>query len=92
VSRTSLVLPSTQQILERATKRWKELWQTMNSKNEGGRPLVGFAKYALELWWLAQKILKIAQSSNVQSPYMTSTLTDSLQELHEFIREHQTAI
>jgi hypothetical protein len=52
---------------------------------------VGFAKYALELWWLAQKIIQIAQTGDVQSPYMTSTPTDSLQELHDFIREHRTA-
>jgi hypothetical protein len=89
VSRTSLLIPSTYQVLSRATARWKEVWHHLYSRDtSSNKSLVGFTKYGLELWWLAQKILEIAQSGNMQSSYMASGPTDSLKELHEFIRQY----
>jgi hypothetical protein len=90
VSRTGLLLSSIQGVLRGALSQWKELWHIVNSGNTAERSLVGFAKYALELWWLAQKILEVSQSGDERSPYMTSTPTDSLKELHDFISRHQT--
>ncbi|KAF2846230.1 hypothetical protein T440DRAFT_501970 [Plenodomus tracheiphilus IPT5] len=88
-SRTGLLMPSTHDVLLRATDRWKDLWELVQSRNnaEKRRP-IGFTKYGLELWWLAQKILKLAQREDTQSPYMTSKPTDSLKELHEFIQRY----
>jgi hypothetical protein len=82
-------MPSTHQVLLRATARWKELWHHVykNDTPETTR-LVGFTKYGLELWWLAQKILEIAQRGDLQCAYMTSGPTDSLKELHEFIQRY----
>jgi hypothetical protein len=89
VSRTSLLIPSTYQVLARATARWKEVWHHLYSRDtSSNKSLVGFTKYGLELWWLAQKILEVAQSGNMQSSYMASGPTDSLKELHEFIRQY----
>jgi hypothetical protein len=89
VSRTSLLIPSTYQVLSRATARWKEVWHHLCSRDiSSNKSLVGFTKYGLELWWLAQKILEVAQSGNMQSSYMASGPTDSLKELHEFIRQY----
>jgi hypothetical protein len=87
VSRTALLILSTHQVLLRATARWKELWNHLYQKDTvANTRLVGFTKYGLELWWLAQKILEIAQQGDSQSAYMQSSPTDSLKELHEFIQ------
>jgi hypothetical protein len=52
------------------------------------RRLVGFTKYCLELWQLAQKILEVAHQGNVESAYMVIKPTDSLKELHSFIERY----
>jgi hypothetical protein len=50
---------------------------------------IGFSKYGLELWWLAQRILELSNrrtgDTDTQSRYMRSKPTDSLEELHDFI-------
>jgi hypothetical protein len=89
VSRTSLLIPSTHKVLSRAIARWEELWHHLYSRDVSSKSsLIGFTKYGLELWWLAQKILEVAQSGDTRSSYMTSVPTDSLKELHEFIQQH----
>lgn len=86
---TGLLLASTASVLLRATARWKDVWQDVQAREgENGKVLVGFAKYGLELWWLAQKILEMAQAGDTQSAYMSGTVTDSLRELHDFIQLH----
>jgi hypothetical protein len=50
--------------------------------------LVGFTKHCLELCWLAQKILEVARSGEAKGSYMTGVPTDSMDQLHEFIKEH----
>jgi hypothetical protein len=87
MSRTGMLVRSTFQVLLRATNRWKEVWHLVSSREvSSGGHLVGFAKYGLELWWLTQKILKLAQLNDAQSRYMISRPTDSLEELHDFIQ------
>jgi hypothetical protein len=54
----------------------------------GDRRPIGFAKYSLELWWLAQRILELAQSGDMRSSYMKCRPTDSLKELHHFIQQY----
>jgi hypothetical protein len=76
-------------VLHRAISRWKEHWGHIQSRdilNE--KRLIGFRKYGLELWWLAEKILEVAECGDLQSPFMTSIPTDSLEELHEFIKHY----
>jgi hypothetical protein len=85
-----MMLPSTYKALQRATDRWKELWDYAQEQYVGNTRLIGFAKYGLELWWLAHKILEVAQREDAESSYMTHGPTDSLQELHDFIQRHQT--
>ncbi|KAF1829634.1 hypothetical protein BDW02DRAFT_138470 [Decorospora gaudefroyi] len=89
VSRTGLLVSSTFPRLLRATNRWKEVWHIVSSRevSSGGR-LVGFAKYGLELWWLTQKILELAQREDTQFRYMVNRPTDSLKELHDFIQRY----
>jgi hypothetical protein len=82
-------LLSSHQALLRATNHWKELWDRIYSRDGlSEKRLIGFTKYGLELWWLAQKILDVARTGSDASAYMTGTPTDSLTELHDFIREH----
>ncbi|KAH7414562.1 hypothetical protein DE146DRAFT_640672 [Phaeosphaeria sp. MPI-PUGE-AT-0046c] len=89
ICRTGLHLSSTSSALLRATARWKEIWHEVKAKeNAAGKASVGFAKYGLELWWLAQKILESGRSGDTQSAYMSGTVTDSLDQLHEFIRRY----
>jgi hypothetical protein len=69
--------------------RWKEVWDHIycrDGMNE--KRLIGFTKYGLELWWLAQKILEVAMGGGGASAYMTGCPSDSLTELHDFIRQH----
>ncbi|KAH7111326.1 hypothetical protein B0J11DRAFT_447653, partial [Dendryphion nanum] len=88
-SRTNLLATSSYQTLIRATNRWREVWEKIQSRQTREQlPSFGFTKYALELWWLAQKILELAQSNDLSSKYMNGSPTNSLQELHEFIRLH----
>jgi hypothetical protein len=54
---------------------------------ENKRP-IGFAKYGLELWWLAQRILELSQHGDARSEYMKCRPTDSLKELHDFIQQY----
>jgi hypothetical protein len=49
---------------------------------------IGFVKYGLELWWLVRKILEAAQADDLQSQYLSNGPTDSLKELHDFIRQN----
>jgi hypothetical protein len=82
-------MPSTYPTLLRATNRWKELWHHVYSKDLlDNKKLVGFTRYGLELWWLAQKILDLTHTGDLSSPYMASGPTDSLEELHGFIRKY----
>jgi hypothetical protein len=89
LSRTGLLLQSTHQIFFRATSRWKELWEHVHTRDKMGemRP-IGFVKYGLELWWLVRKILDAAQADDLQSQYLSNGPTDSLKELHDFIRQN----
>ncbi|KAH7128488.1 hypothetical protein B0J11DRAFT_459120 [Dendryphion nanum] len=88
-SRTNLLASSSYLILLRATNRWREVWEKVKSRQTREQlPPFGFTKYGLELWWLAQKILELAQSNDSESKYMSGAPTNSLQELHEFIRLH----
>ncbi|KAH3952579.1 hypothetical protein HBI56_145540 [Parastagonospora nodorum] len=88
VSRTGLLLPSTYQVLRRATERWKELWDRVQLRDANRRSYVGFAKYGLELWWLARKVVEVSRLEGDRGAYMTSGPSDSLQELHGFIRQY----
>jgi hypothetical protein len=93
MSRSGLLLVSTHDVLLRATNRWKELWHTVYSRNVSENMcLVGFTKHCFELCWLAQKILEVARSGEAKgsymTTYMTSVPTDSMDQLHEFIKEH----
>ena len=82
-------MPSTHDVLLRATNRWRELWNTVYSENIPQKSgLVGFTKYSLELCWLAQKILEVSRYGGAKSLYMTSVPTDSLNQLHNFLREY----
>lgn len=89
MSRSGLLLLSIHDVLLRATNRWKDLWHTVHSKNVSENTcLVGFTKHCLELCWLAQKILEVARFGEAKSSYMTGVPTDSLNQLHEFIKEY----
>ncbi|KAF2831592.1 hypothetical protein CC86DRAFT_283308, partial [Ophiobolus disseminans] len=89
VSRSGLLTPSTHQVLLRATSRWKGLWHLVQTRAVSSRKRpIGFEKYGLELWWLAVKILELAQSGDTQTQYMKSTPTDNLKQLHNFIQQH----
>jgi hypothetical protein len=89
MSRSGLLLLSTHDVLLRATNRWKELWHTIYSRDVPEKAcLVGFTKHCLELCWLAQKILEVARSGEAKGSYTTSVPTDSMDQLHEFIKEH----
>lgn len=76
----------------RATDRWKELWQETRCRPVVERPLVGVANYALELWWLGQKILEVAQRDSQQTSYLTGTPTNTLIELHNFIQKYRSKV
>jgi hypothetical protein len=82
-------MPSTHQVLLRATDRWKELWDRIQERDAlRERKHVGFTKYCLELWQLAQKILEVARQGDMECAYMVIKPTDSLEELHSFIKRH----
>jgi hypothetical protein len=89
MSRNSLLLSLTYHALFRATTRWKELWEYVYARDRlNEMRLIGFTKYGLELWWLVRKILEKAQFGDLQSRYMSTSPTDSLKELHEFIQQY----
>jgi hypothetical protein len=83
------MLSSTYASLHRATDRWKELWDYVQERDGCRTQLIGFAKYGLELWWLARKLLEVAQRGEIGTAYIMNGPTDSLGELHDFIRQHQ---
>lgn len=69
--------------------RWKEIWDALHAKREvEQRRSIGFIRYGVELWWVARKALELAHAGDVGSRYMTGTPTDSVGELHEFIRTY----
>lgn len=47
-----------------------------------------FTKIGVELWWLAKKVLELAQSGDVVCRYMSGVPTNSLKDLHELIQTH----
>ncbi len=89
VSRAALLVPSSHADLLRATNRWKELWDALHTRREvEHRPSLGFVKHGLEMWWVTSKVLELANAGDVQSRYMALGPTDSLSELHEFIKRY----
>jgi hypothetical protein len=93
VSRTALLIPSACGNLLRATKRWKELWDAIHARrgSEEGKAL-GFVKHGLEMWWVTCKVLELAHAGGMQSRYMHGGPTDSLAELHEFLKQYASCV
>ncbi|KAH7088803.1 hypothetical protein FB567DRAFT_590923 [Paraphoma chrysanthemicola] len=83
-SRAALLLPSSYHLLHRALNRWKQLWDAIHTEQSG---TIGFTKYCVEIWCVTSKILDMLQSSEGKGKYLEANPTDSLGELHEFIRE-----
>jgi hypothetical protein len=87
ISRTSLVVTSLYPSLLRASNRWRELWLSVQARHkpEQGQ-FVGFTKYGPELCWLAEKLLELTKSADVQCRYMKAVPSNSLGDLHELIK------
>jgi hypothetical protein len=71
---------------------WQSLLPKEDDATDKPRP-IGFAKYGLELWWLAQRILELSKGGgdtdkDNKSRYMMSRPTDCLEELHDFIQRY----
>jgi hypothetical protein len=49
---------------------------------------IGFTKYGVELWWVAGKVLELVHSGDTRSRYLAAVPTDSLRDLHEFIKDY----
>ncbi|CAN9107951.1 unnamed protein product [Alternaria alternata] len=93
VSRAALLTPSSYRDLLRATKRWKELWDTLHTKREAERKKsLGFVKHGLEMWWVTCKVLELAHAGDSQSRYMEVSPTDSLIELHSFLKQYGNCV
>jgi hypothetical protein len=93
VSRAALLTPSSYRDLLRATKRWKELWDTLHTKHEAERKKsLGFVKHGLEMWWVTCKVLELAHAGDSQSRYMEVSPTDSLIELHSFLKQYGNCV
>ncbi|KAH7069106.1 hypothetical protein BKA63DRAFT_520659 [Paraphoma chrysanthemicola] len=86
-SRAALLLPLSYHLLHRALNRWKQLWDARYTEQSG---TIGFTKYCVEIWCVTSKVLDMLQFSEGNSKYLEANPTDSLGELHEFIRKFCT--
>ncbi|OAL44239.1 hypothetical protein IQ07DRAFT_592320 [Pyrenochaeta sp. DS3sAY3a] len=88
-ARTSIASSATYEALVQATNRWKVLWDELSTPtNQARSQPFGFEKYALELFWLAQKILEVTSLDYCRSGFLSAAPTYSLADLHMFIRLH----
>jgi hypothetical protein len=85
VTRAALLLSSSYCLLSRALSRWKQLWDVNETETKGS---IGFTKYGIELWWVARKVLELVHSGDTRSHYLAAIPTDSLRDLHEFIKDY----
>lgn len=84
-------MPPASCVLLRALSRWKELWDDLHTTDEAGKKkAIGFTKHGAELWWVTCKVLELARSGGTNSRYLIGVPTDSLRELHEFIKQYAT--
>lgn len=76
-------------MLVQATNRWKVLWDGLfTATNQAQSQPFGFEKYAMELFWLAQKILEVTSLDYCRSGFLSAAPTYSLSDLHTFIRRY----
>ncbi|KAL1620816.1 hypothetical protein SLS56_009483 [Neofusicoccum ribis] len=84
-----LVIVMASDTIVRAADRWKLLWDSVVGQDPEQQRLQGFAKHAPELFWLTRAILHVAQSGDKSHGYMRGIVTDTLHEVHDFIRRYQ---
>lgn len=48
----------------------------------------GFAKYAIELWWLVLIVIRVARSEDRKSDYMSGMAVDSLAMVNKFLYQY----
>ena len=88
-SRSSfLTLAASDSILS-ATDQWKVLWDSVAIQDKNGPQHTGFARHALEFWWLSRTLMKVAKMGDACCRYMQSMPTDSVNDLHDFIRKYK---
>lgn len=64
----------------------------MTEREKGEPPkrhLVGFMKHATEVCWLIRTVVRVAESDDLSCAYMRNIVTDSVKDLHDFIRKYK---
>lgn len=90
VSKANCLASTLSSVLHRACMRWKALWDIAIAKvdvDPATQP--GFAKYAIELWWFALMIIRVARSGDRTSDYMSGMPVDSLTMVNKFLYQYR---
>lgn len=88
VAKANCLTPTFSNALHRACARWKALWDIAVAKVEDPATQPGFAKYAIELWWFALIIIRVARSGDRTSDYMSGMAVDSLTIVNKFLSQY----
>ncbi|PSN61613.1 hypothetical protein BS50DRAFT_578170 [Corynespora cassiicola Philippines] len=91
VSKANYLMPEAATMVVRASDRWKILWDRVK-KEEESRCISqrGFVKHAAEFWWLVKMVAEVAQSGEPVCRYLEPLPSDSMEDLHDFIKKYKT--
>ena len=90
VTKANCLASTLSSVLQRACSRWKALWDIAVGKVEADPATQpGFAKYAIELWWFALIIIRVARSGDRTSDYMRGMAVDSLTMVNKFLYQYR---
>lgn len=89
-SRATLLAKAAAGTMLAATDRWKTGWDKVFAGKAQDLPrLTGFTAHAVELWWLTRTIVRVSQSGDQSCRFAQPVPTDSIKDLHDFIRMHK---
>ncbi|KAH7111805.1 hypothetical protein B0J11DRAFT_190920 [Dendryphion nanum] len=89
----NLLAPAVAGLILRGTDRWKSLWDTVTKGEEyKSERQKGFVRHAAEFWWLTRTIVRIGQSGDPNCRYMQCIPSDSVKDLHDFIRKYESKV
>ncbi|KAH6951223.1 hypothetical protein BKA56DRAFT_605853 [Ilyonectria sp. MPI-CAGE-AT-0026] len=90
-SRLNLVVEMSAQTILSATDKWKDLWNIVAERDfKADVQQSGLTRHTTAYWWLTRTFLKIVLMKDYSSPYMQNSPTDSVENLHNFIKTYRS--
>ncbi|KAH6628969.1 hypothetical protein C7974DRAFT_393562 [Boeremia exigua] len=91
--RMHYLAPPTAEALLSTLDRWKSLWDAVHETSvEGFDTHTGFERHAAAYWWLTRTLLKIVQSGDQSCRYLQPYPSDSVKDLHDFVRKYKNYV